>query len=71
MKITRFTTTPLTLGKSLLRIETDAGVEGWAEVPGRNNRVFDGYLEGLIAPGRPGGSMETACTRAGRPSRRG
>ena len=50
MKITRFTTTPLTLGKSLLRVETDAGVEGWAEVPGRNNRVFDGYLEGVIAP---------------------
>ena len=50
MKITRFTTTPLSLGKGLLRVETDAGVEGWAEVPGRNNRVFDGYLEGLIAP---------------------
>ena len=50
MKITAFTTTPLSLGKSLLRVETDAGVEGWAEVPGRNNRVFDAYLEGLIAP---------------------
>ncbi len=50
MKITAFDTTPLSLGKSLLRVETDAGVEGWAEVPGRNNRVFDGYLEGVIAP---------------------
>ena len=49
MKITAMTTTPLTLGKSLLRVETDAGVEGWSEVPGRNNRVFDGYLEGVIA----------------------
>ena len=50
MKITAITATPLTLGKSLLRVETDAGIEGWAEVPGRNNRVFDGYLEGMIAP---------------------
>ncbi len=50
MKITAITATPLSLGKSLLRVETDAGVEGWSEVPGRNNRVFDGYLEGVIAP---------------------
>ena len=50
MKITAITATPLTLGKSLLRVETDAGVEGWAEVPGRNNRVFEGYLEGIITP---------------------
>ena len=50
MKITAITATPLTLGKSLLRVETDAGVEGWSEVPGRNNRVFAGYLEGVIAP---------------------
>ena len=50
MKISRFTATPLTLGKSLLRVETDAGVEGWAEIPGRNNRVFEAYLEGAIAP---------------------
>ena len=50
MKISRFATTPLTLGKSLLRVETDAGVQGWAEIPGRNNRVFEAYLEGAIAP---------------------
>ena len=50
MKITAITATPLSLGKSLLRVATDAGVEGWSEVPGRNNRVFDGYLEGVIAP---------------------
>ena len=54
MKISAFTTTPLLLGKSLLRVETDAGVEGWSEIPGRNNRVFDGYLEGLIAPALTG-----------------
>ena len=50
MKITAITATPLSLGKSLLRVATDAGVEGWSEVPGRNNRIFDGYLEGAIAP---------------------
>ncbi len=50
MKIIDITSTPLTIGKDLLRVETDAGVEGWAEVPGRNNAVFDAYLEGSIKP---------------------
>ena len=57
MKITDITTTPLSTGKSLLRIQTDAGVEGWAEapggsrnVPGRSAAVFDAYLENIIKP---------------------
>ena len=50
MKVTAITRTPLTIGKSLLRIQTDAGVEGLAEIPGRNNAVFNGYLESAIKP---------------------
>ena len=50
MKITKITRTPLTIGKGLLRIQTDAGVEGWAEIPGRNNAVFRAYLESAIGP---------------------
>ena len=48
MKITDITKTPLTIGKGLLRIQTDAGIEGWAEVPGRNNAIFNAYLESII-----------------------
>ncbi len=33
MKITNITLTPLKTGKNLLRVQTDAGVEGWAEAP--------------------------------------
>ncbi|MDA1280148.1 MAG: mandelate racemase/muconate lactonizing enzyme family protein [Chloroflexi bacterium] len=57
MKITNITTTPLSTGKSLVRVQTDAGVEGWAEgpginrvVPGRNGSVFNAYLESIIKP---------------------
>lgn len=50
MKVTAITRTPLAIGKSLLRIQTDAGVEGWSEIPGRNNAVFNAYLESAIAP---------------------
>ena len=57
MKITDITVTPLKTGKGLLRILTDAGVEGWAEspgrnpgVPGRNGPVFEAYLESIIKP---------------------
>ena len=50
MKVTAITRTPLTIGKSLLRVQTDAGVEGWSEIPGRNNAVFNAYLESAIAP---------------------
>ena len=50
MKVTDITRTPLVIGKSLLRIQTDAGVEGWAEIPGRNNAVFNAYLESAIKP---------------------
>ena len=50
MKITDITSTPLAIGKDLLRVQTDAGIEGWAEVPGRNNAVFNAYLEGSIKP---------------------
>ena len=41
MKITDITTTPLSTGKSLLRVQTDAGVEGWAEAPG-GSRIVPG-----------------------------
>ena len=54
MKIEDITLTPLSIGKSLLRVETDAGVEGWAEAPGpesgRNSSVFDAYLQSVIKP---------------------
>ena len=50
MKISDITCTPLAIGKGLLRIATDAGVEGWAEVPGRNNTVFEAYLDSVIRP---------------------
>lgn len=57
MKITDITVTPLKTGKGLLRIQTDSGVEGWAEapgrnrvVPGRNSSVFDAYLQSIIKP---------------------
>ena len=50
MKIIDITSAPLTIGKDLLRVQTDAGVEGWAEVPGRNNAVFNAHLEGSIKP---------------------
>ena len=62
MKITDITLTFLKIGKGLLRVQTDAGVEGWAEAPGRNpgvpgveygyysGRVFEAYLESIIKP---------------------
>ena len=48
MKITDITLTALKTGKNLLRIQTDAGVEGWAEAYGRH--VFAAYLEAAIKP---------------------
>ena len=48
MKITDITLTALKTGKNLLRIQTDAGVEGWAEAYGRH--VFAAYLEAVIKP---------------------
>ncbi|MCY4657409.1 MAG: mandelate racemase/muconate lactonizing enzyme family protein [Gammaproteobacteria bacterium] len=55
MKITDITLSPLKIGKSLLRIETDAGVTGLAEadpIPTDSSRpsVFQAYLENLIKP---------------------
>ena len=50
MKVTDITLTPLAIGKGLLRVQTDAGVEGFAEVPGRNSAVFNAYLDGAIKP---------------------
>ena len=56
MKITDITLTPLRMGKSLLRVQTDAGVEGWAEAPGPNRiipgreAVFSAYLEQVVKP---------------------
>ena len=50
MKITDITRTYLKIGKGVLRIQTDTGVEGWAEIPGRNNAVFNAYLDSRIKP---------------------
>ena len=55
MKITDITLTPLKIRKSLLRIETDAGVVGIAEadpISRDSNRpsVFQAYLENIIKP---------------------
>ena len=57
MKITNITATPLSTGKSLIRVQTDAGVEGWAEGPGfnkvtpaHNGTIFNAYLESAIKP---------------------
>ncbi len=57
MKITDISTTPLSISKSLLRVHTDASVEGWAEAPGyhtgapgRTAAVFDAYLDSVIKP---------------------
>ena len=57
LKITDITVTQLKTGKGLLRVQTDAGVEGWAEspgtnrgVPGKNGAIFEAYLESVIKP---------------------
>lgn len=57
MKITDIVSTPLATGKSLVRVQTDAGIEGWAEgpgvskgSPGRNSTVWEAYLESTIKP---------------------
>jgi L-alanine-DL-glutamate epimerase-like enolase superfamily enzyme len=57
LKITDITSTPLATGKSLVRIQTDAGIEGWSEgpgiskgSPGRNSTVWEAYLESTIKP---------------------
>ena len=57
MKITDITVTHLKTGKGLLRVQTDAGVEGWAEspgtnpgVPGKNGAIFEADLESVIKP---------------------
>ena len=50
MQITDITCTPLKIGKSLLRVCTNAGIEGWAEVPGGNNAVFEAYLDSVLKP---------------------
>lgn len=39
MQITDITLTPPTMGNKLLRIQTVAGVEGRAEVPGANRML--------------------------------
>ena len=56
MKITDITLTPLSIRKTLVRIQTDAGVEGWSEAfgatpPGSGRQsVFETYLENIIKP---------------------
>jgi len=57
LKITDITSTPLATGKSLVRVQTDAGIEGWSEgpgvskgSPGRNSTVWEAYLESTIKP---------------------
>ena len=42
MKISDITCTPPAIGKGLLRIATDAEVEGWEEVPGGKNAGVQG-----------------------------
>lgn len=48
MKITNISVSRLAIRKSLLRIETDAGIDGFAEVYG--GKVFAAWLEGVIRP---------------------
>ena len=56
MKITDVTLTPLQIRKSLLRVQTDAGIEGWSEVFGATppssgrSSVFQAYLDNVIKP---------------------
>ena len=56
MNITDITCTPLTIGKGLLRVITNAGIEGWSEVPSGNYNtsskgpVFEAHLEADIKP---------------------
>lgn len=56
MQITDITCTPLTIGKALLRVITNTGLEGWAEVPSGNYNtsskgpVFQAHLEADIKP---------------------
>ena len=57
MKIINITATPLSTEKSLIRIQTDPGLEGWAEGPGfnkvtpaHNGTIFNAYLESAIKP---------------------
>lgn len=54
--MTDITLTPLRTRKNLLRIQTETGIEGWAEAPGPNRvmperqAVFAAYLEQVIKP---------------------
>lgn len=56
MKITDITVTPLKIRKSLVRVQTDAGVEGWSEAFGATppssgrKSIFEAYLENVIKP---------------------
>jgi L-alanine-DL-glutamate epimerase-like enolase superfamily enzyme len=54
MKITDITLTALKTGKNLVRIQTDAGVEGWAELTeiaaAENRGIFAAYLEAAVKP---------------------
>ena len=58
MKIVKITSTPLSIGKSLVRIETDSGITGYSEAfssnaPSSNCKssiIFDTYLEEYINP---------------------
>ncbi len=56
MKITDITLTPLKIRKTLVRIQTDKGVEGWSEafgaMPPSSGKisVFEVYLENVIKP---------------------
>ena len=58
MKITKITSTPLSIGKSLVRIETNSGITGFSEAfssnspssNSRNSTIFDTYLEEYLSP---------------------
>ena len=58
MKIVKITSTPLSIGKSLVRIETDSGITGYSEafssnapsINGKSSIIFDTYLKEYINP---------------------
>ena len=52
MKITDIKLTPLKIGKTLVRIQTNAGIEGWSEASGSNQRegILSSYINQIIKP---------------------
>ena len=52
MKITDIKLTPLKIGKTLVRIQTKTGIEGWSEASGSHQRegIFSSYVNEIIKP---------------------